>query len=216
MVFGMQVGCTYISSQSVYAIMLTTFNYIAPYLELTGSTYIQSSTGFYVTIDYSSKGWLSGSKNSFKAYMRKNCGSPKEYICKVEGQWTGKSVLTTYGSKSSVPFLDVTEGPRPTMHIKPIEEQDEWESRRIWQKVSDAIREGDVNKAGEEKTKIENKQRAEKKARDEANEQWYPRYFTWVENDPVYSALEQMANKVIKSKHNDVSPGSSWLYKEDA
>jgi hypothetical protein len=102
------------------------------------------------------------------------------------------------------------------MHIKPIEEQGEWESRRIWQKVSDAILEGDVNKAGEEKTKIENKQRAEKKERDEANQQWQPQYFNWVEQDPVYSTLEQMATKVVKSKHTDVSPGGSWIYKKDA
>ncbi|KAG2187143.1 hypothetical protein INT44_004813, partial [Umbelopsis vinacea] len=190
--------------------------YAAPYLELTGSTYIQSSTGFYVTIDYTSKGWLSGAKNSFKAYLRKNSGSPKEYICKVEGQWTGKSTLTPYGIKGGIPFLDVTDGVRPPMQIKPIEEQGEWESRRIWQKVSDAILEGDVTKASEEKTKIENKQRAEKKERDEANQQWQPQYFTWVEQDPVYSALEQMATKVIKSKHTDVSPGGSWIYKKDA
>jgi hypothetical protein len=25
-----------------------------------------------------------------------------------------------------------------------------------------------------------------------------------------------MSNKVIKSKHTDVSPGGSWIYKQDA
>lgn len=190
--------------------------YAAPYLELIGSTYIQSSTGFYVTIEYLSKGWLSGSKNSFKAYVRKNCGSPKEYLYKIEGQWNGKSTITKYGSKSSSPFLDVAGSPKAEMRIKPVEEQDERESRKIWQKVSQAILEGDVNKAGEEKSKIENKQRAEKKARDDQGEQWSPKYFTWVDSDSVYAALVQMANKVVKSKHSDVSSDGSWTYKQGA
>ena len=34
-----------------------------PYVELSGHSYIQSSTGYLSTIEYSGKGWVSGKKN---------------------------------------------------------------------------------------------------------------------------------------------------------
>ncbi|KAI8388216.1 uncharacterized protein BYT42DRAFT_491475 [Radiomyces spectabilis] len=186
--------------------------YAAPYVELTGHSYIQSTSGFYATIEYSSRGWISGERNHFKCYIRKNAGNSKEYMHKIEGQWSAKSTITAYGTKASKPFLDVTQLKPAEMHVKSLEEQGEMESRRIWQKVSEAIRANDTQTAGVEKSKIENQKRAEKAERDQNGTQWEPTYFHWVESEPTIAALQRMLSST-KSKFEASSSGN-WVYKK--
>lgn len=186
--------------------------YIAPYVELTGTSFIQSSTGLYCSIEYTSRGWISGERNHFKCYLRRNGGNAKEYICKMEGQWSGKSTLTKYGSKTSEPFLDVTQLTPAPMHVKDIEEQGDMESRKIWQKVSDAIRANDTNTAGVEKTKIETQQREERATRQEAGQEWEPTYFHWVDDEPTVATLQRMLTSTVKSKYAPATNGN-WVFK---
>lgn len=98
------------------------------------------------------------------------------------------------------------------MYVKDIEEQGEMESRRIWQKVSEAIRAGDTQTAGIEKSKIENKQRAERKEREESGVQWEPEYFTWKENEPTIFSLQRMLSAALKNKYDPPNAGN-WVYK---
>ncbi|KAI8985105.1 hypothetical protein BDB01DRAFT_721704 [Pilobolus umbonatus] len=187
--------------------------YAAPYVELTGTSYIQSSTGLYCTIDYSSRGWISGVRNYFKCYLRRN-GNSKEYIYKMEGQWSGKSTITAYGSKTSSTFLDVNTLTPAPMSVKEIEEQDELESRKIWLKVTEALRANDTQKAGIEKSRIENKQREERAARNETEEEWEPKYFKWVEEESDVVTLQRMLLATVKNKFTPSSSGN-WVYKGD-
>lgn len=41
------------------------------------------------------------------------------------------------------------------MTVKPVEEQGEWESRKLWGAVAKGIREGDFESASREKSSIE-------------------------------------------------------------
>lgn len=185
---------------------------IAPYVELTGTSFIQSSTGLYCSIEYTSRGWISGERNHFKCYLRRNGGNQKEYIYKMEGQWSGKSTITKYKG-STEPFLDVTALTPAIMHVKELEEQDEMESRKIWQKVSEAIRANDTNTAGIEKNKIETKQREEKQARMEAGQEWESEYFKWVEEEPTVATLQRMLTSTVKTKYQPATHGN-WVFKE--
>ena len=67
-----------------------------------------------------------------------------------EGTWhqTSKDVRT------GATFTDVT-GPKEEVTVKEIEDQDDWESRRLWRWVAKGIREGDFDTASKEKSKIE-------------------------------------------------------------
>ncbi|CEP14386.1 hypothetical protein [Parasitella parasitica] len=189
--------------------------YAAPYVELLGTSYIQSTTGLYCSIEYTTRGWVSGERNHFKCYLRRNSSSnSKEYICKMEGQWSGKSTLTKFGSKTSEPFLDVAELTPAPMHVKDIEEQDEMESRKIWQKVSDAIRANDTALAGTEKSKIETQKREEKAAREEANEKWEPKYFEWKEEEPTVTTLQRMLESSIDKKKYTPATKGNWVHKD--
>ncbi|KAI9472255.1 MAG: hypothetical protein EXX96DRAFT_583427 [Benjaminiella poitrasii] len=187
--------------------------YAAPYVELLGTSYIQSSNGLYCSIEYTSRGWISGEKNHFKCYLRRNgAGSSKEYICKMEGQWSGKSTITKYGHKTSEPFLDVSQLTPAPMHVKDLEEQGEMESRKIWQKVSEAIRANDTNLAGIEKSKIENQKREERTARQANGQEWEPNYFHWIDEEPTVVTLQRMLASTVKGKYNPPTNGN-WVFK---
>ncbi|CAO3631037.1 unnamed protein product [Cunninghamella blakesleeana] len=184
--------------------------YAAPYVELTGNTFIQGTTGLYATFEFSSKGWLSGEKNHFKCYIRKNT-APKDYIYKIEGQWSNKSTITASGAKKGEPFLDVTELKAPSLNVKPVEEQGEMESRKIWQKVSEAIVQGDTQTAGTEKSKIENQKRSELAEREKNQSAWTPAYFEWQESEPNVHSLQRMLQSAVKSKYDPPTNGN-WVY----
>lgn len=67
-----------------------------------------------------------------------------------EGLWH----LTSKESRTGQVFTDV-QGPKEEVTVAPVEEQNEWESRKLWQYVAKGIREGDFESASREKSKIE-------------------------------------------------------------
>jgi hypothetical protein len=114
---------------------------------LTESNAVQSSTGYTALIDYKGKGYFSGKPHSFKAAVTQNGHSVQTY----EGQWTGVSHV---GSSKGPVFLDSTSA-KEEVTVAPIEQQGEWESRKLWQSVANGIRNGNFDAAGKEKSKIE-------------------------------------------------------------
>lgn len=67
-----------------------------------------------------------------------------------EGVWH----MTSHNVYTGALFTDVT-GPKEEVATAPVEEQDEWESRRLWRWVAKGIRDGDYDAASREKSKIE-------------------------------------------------------------
>lgn len=99
-------------------------------------------------IEYKGKGYFSGKSHSFKAGLSPpGTLTPKHTF---EGTWhqTSKDVRT------GALFTDVT-GPKEEVTTKEVEDQDEWESRRLWRWVAKGIRDGDFDAASKEKSKIE-------------------------------------------------------------
>lgn len=130
--------------------------YGAPYIELTDTGYIQSSTGFLSNIEYKGKGYFSGRAHSIKAIFGP-CDDPSSQSVVVEGQWDTITNVTTSSSKyakNGAVFTDVR-GPKEEVTVAPIEEQSEWETRKLWEKVATGIRTGDYEAASREKSKIE-------------------------------------------------------------
>lgn len=67
---------------------------------------------------------------------------------------------------------------------RPLEEQDERESERLWKPVTDALRERNQNAATAEKSRIEDEQRDEAKRRADEGVDWRPRLFRRVQGGP--------------------------------
>jgi oxysterol-binding protein-related protein 9/10/11 len=98
-------------------------------------------------IEYKGKGYFSGKSHTFKATLKPPTSSDNTQI--VEGTWH-----TNSKTANGVTFHDVTP-PKEEVTVKPIDEQGEWESRRLWNAVAKGIREGDFESASREKSRIE-------------------------------------------------------------
>lgn len=183
--------------------------YGSPYVELNRSTTITSSSGYVATIDYSGKGWISGKKNSFTATLTKE-GS-KDVLYSIDGQWTDKFSIKQGKNKTEIDSYNAKITMTTPLYIAPIEQQDPLESRRAWQKVQEAIVKGDLETTGTEKSKIENEQREMRKKEKEEGREWERRYFTRVEEDPVFTRLAAKREILAESDKTD----GVWVFDEE-
>ncbi|OTA76955.1 hypothetical protein M434DRAFT_18391 [Hypoxylon sp. CO27-5] len=172
---------------------------IAP--ELSGISYIRSSSGYTSRINYSSKGWLKGKSNSFTATIyREDDETNPLYV--LEGRWS-ESYTVKNGKGKILDTVDLSSLRRTPLQVAPIELQHPLESRRAWKHVVDAIHANDVFAVGHEKSKIENAQRMLRKREKEVGETWKRRYFTQVEEDPIAEKLS-IKNKKIGDCHDNM------------
>jgi oxysterol-binding protein-related protein 9/10/11 len=187
----------------------------APFIELEGSSFITSSSGFTAKIDYSGKGWISGKKNSVTATLYPT-GKEREVLYNVNGVWT-KSFEVYSGpaktnSKSTlVESYDATNHPTTKLTVAPIEQQHPLESRRAWAKVAAAVAKGDMDLVGAEKGKIERAQRELRAKEKEEGRTWERRYFSLVE--PPEPVLESLAPQVGLAVDGDSDKtGGIWRF----
>lgn len=185
--------------------------------ELSGLSWIKSSSGFTTRIEYFYKGWLGGKRNAFKATLFRDgpTAKNKEPIYDVEGTWSGEFVVKDARTKSIVERVDVTSLRKTPLTVKPIAEQDPMESRRAWQHVADAIEQGDMHAAGHEKSKIENQQREQRKRELVDGIKFQRRYFTQAQNDRVADFLFRGLETQMGVKRNEIDDGSGGVWAWD-
>ena len=68
--------------------------------------------------------------------------------------------------------------------VRPLDEQDERESQKLWLKTAQAVKAVNHELATDEKTKIEEMQREEAAKRNADNVEWQPRLFRRVHGGP--------------------------------
>lgn len=175
-----------------------------PYVELDGKSYIQSTSGYKATIEYSGKGYFSGKKNTFKALVVKNA-FPKDTLYTIKGQWSGTSKIA--GPRGEEPFLDATKQEVLELQVKPIENQSSFETRKAWLKVAEAIKSQDFQAIHNEKSEIEVNQRIFRKREERDGKEWPRRWFEAVRvaDEPWYVKLSEDAGVVAGSAHSSSS-----------
>lgn len=156
--------------------------------ELSGTSYIRSSSGFTTQISYTSKGWISGTPNTFSAIIYKD-GCESTPIYKAEGQWSGEFNVKDMRSGKDILQFNASSLKRKALTVNPIEQQKEYESRRAWRYVTQAINENDMFKIGKEKGRIENEQRELRKKEKVEGRVWERRFFVSKERDEVAETL---------------------------
>lgn len=194
----------------------------SPFVELEGTSYIQSSNGHLAVIDYSGRGYFSGKKNTFKAriYEDKMSSAHKEKaLVTISGQWSSKSYIgkgSATPTSSSELFYDANAKQPEHLAVKPIEEQNPLESRKAWVKVAEAIEKGDYDMIHKEKSLIENNQRELRKQEKEVDITWTQRWFDQVDVknkpagfDPLIS-LANMANLQVTNVPSGSVKGSKY------
>ena len=178
----------------------------SPYIELNKTNSIVSTSGYVTTINYSGRGWVSGKKNSFSATICHK-DDPKKILYTAEGQWTnGFEIRNSAKQAVDVHDPDGLELMPPT--VKPIEEQGEWESRRKWAKVAEAIRNGDMEATQREKSIVENEQREMRRKEKEEGRVWERKYFQCVDCDELFDRLAA----VIGEEDEAEKTGGVWMW----
>lgn len=81
-------------------------------------------------------------------------------------------------------LFDATHAKHTAPIVRPLEEQDERESQKLWYATVQAIKESNHIAATEEKTKIEDRQRDETAKRTEQGMEWQPKLFRKVHGGP--------------------------------
>ncbi|PKU31368.1 hypothetical protein llap_18328 [Limosa lapponica baueri] len=96
-------------------------------------------------------------------------------VCRVQGEWN--SVLEFTYSNGETKYVDLTKLSVTRKRVRPLEKQGPFESRRLWQHVTESLRDGDIDKATEHKRALEERQRNEERLRAETETPWCTKYF---------------------------------------
>lgn len=182
----------------------------SPYVELNTSSYIIGSNGYACRIDYSGKGWVSGTKNSLHATVYPH-GKEKDkssILYTADGSWTDSFTIKD-AKKSVVDVYNAKKEPKTPLQVAPIAQQDPLESRRAWQRVAEAIQKGDMNATSYEKNIIEEKQRELRKREAGEKREWERRYFTRMESAPV---LEKLTKEVPGGSLERDQTNGVWVF----
>ncbi|XP_040216421.1 oxysterol-binding protein-related protein 9 isoform X2 [Rana temporaria] len=163
-----------------------------PWVELGGECNINcSKTGYSAIITFHTKPFYGGKKHRVTAEIYPP--NDKKSICSVEGEWNGV-MYTKNANGENVVFIDTKNMPIIKKKVRKLEDQLEYESRRLWKDVTYNLKIHDIDCATDAKHRLEERQRAEARERKEKEVQWETRLFhedgeCWVYDEPLLKRL---------------------------
>lgn len=166
-----------------------------PWVELGGKVNVNcAKTGYSAAITFHTKPFYGGKLHRVTAEVKHNASNT--VCCRIQGEWN--SILEFTYSNGETKFIDLTKLPVTRKRVRPIEQQGAFESRRLWKLVTEALGEGDIDKATEHKRSLEERQRTEERHRTETEMSWHTKYFSkegdgWVYNKPLWKCSEDIS-----------------------
>ncbi|XP_018574474.2 oxysterol-binding protein-related protein 9 [Anoplophora glabripennis] len=156
-----------------------------PWIELGGTVTIACpKTGYNCTIEFITKPFYGNKKNKITAEI---CGpEEKKPFLTVSGEWNGVMEYK-WTEKETEEQVDVNTLTIIKKQVKPICEQDENESRRLWKEVTAGLKFNEIDKATNAKQALEQRQRDQAKERKDSGQEWQTKLFIkTVEDSYVY------------------------------
>jgi len=130
-------------------------------------------TGLEANIEFKVKGWVSGTYNAIGGHISDRNG---KHLYELSGFWHGEMFIKDLATGKKEKIFDASHAKPSPVQTRPLEEQGERESQRLWHNTVEAIKRADQHTATDEKSKIEDEQRKEAAARGEGNV-WKPKLF---------------------------------------
>uniref|UniRef100_A0AAZ3Q3P4 Oxysterol-binding protein n=1 Tax=Oncorhynchus tshawytscha TaxID=74940 RepID=A0AAZ3Q3P4_ONCTS len=161
-----------------------------PWVELGGKVNVNcTKSGYSAVITFQTKPFYGGKLHKVTAEVKHN--ATNAVVCRVQGEWNG--VLEFSYQNSDTRMVDVTKLPVTKKRVRPNDKQGPTESRRLWQHVTESLRQKDIEKATEYKSILEERQRTEERHRTETETPWRTRYFEsegegWMYHKPLWKA----------------------------
>ncbi|KAK9694241.1 Oxysterol-binding protein 4 [Basidiobolus ranarum] len=186
-----------VSFPNLYIRSLITGN---PFIEIVGPTSIECSNGYVTEFDFLGKPWFGGKYHKFIGNIYHK-DEPENTLYKVDGKWMAESTITNTATGKSEIFLNTSTNPPAKYIVAPIEEQNANESRKVWEKVAEAIQRQAYGEATNYKNEVENAQRLLVKERTNKGEEFNLQLFHFV-SDPVEG----------NTKANKACDNGAWVY----
>ncbi|XP_029186921.2 oxysterol-binding protein-related protein 11-like isoform X2 [Acropora millepora] len=161
-----------ITFPSTYCRSILTF----PWVELGGKVNITcSKTGYTASVTFHTKPFYGGKLHRVTGEV-KNISTGR-VICKINGEWNSTMEFSFTSNQEEPKILDTRKLPVFCKRVCPQSQQEECESRRVWQKVTQALKADNIEAATSAKHEIEEKQRKEARERKEAGTEWKTKLF---------------------------------------
>ena len=155
--------------------------------------------GLSADIEFKTKGYFGGTYNAIGGMIKND--KTGEALYELSGMWNGEmfikdlKVMFAHSFKAGNTNLRNQTGKRDLLFnatrakhtpptARPLAEQEERESQRLWYKTAEAVKARDHVLATDEKTKIEDQQRDEAAKRIEEGIDWHPKLFRAVRGGP--------------------------------
>lgn len=167
----------------------------SPYPELAGTYSLASSTGFVSEVKFEGKGLLGGGhKNGVDAKLF-HVDQPEVTLFTVQGSWSGTLTFTDLQNGQTIETYDVESEQSMPIIVQDLVEQDPWESRKTWGGVINALQQGDMKTAADEKSVVEQGQRQMRKEEKTRDAQWERVFFRNLREDPIFTKLSSIASE---------------------
>ncbi|KAL1602922.1 Oxysterol-binding protein OBPa [Nothophoma quercina] len=143
--------------------------------ELGDHAYVRCpETGMVADVEFKTKGYFSGGYNAIGGYIKDKNGKA---LFELSGSWNEDMYIKDLTTGKKELFFDASKTQHTPPKARPMEEQDERESQRLWHDVTEAVKRRDQETATTAKAKIEDRQREETAARNNDNIDWRPQLF---------------------------------------
>ena len=153
-----------------------------PWVELGGEVMINcAKTGYQAKIDFLTKPTFGGKKHQVKGVIcrpNSDVSRPPMPFIQISGAWNDLMTAKYLETHETFEFFNPHTTPTIKKLVRPSVEMLPYESRRLWMNVTYNLREGNVDKATEHKTVLEQRQREETRERNETGKRWKQRVST--------------------------------------
>lgn len=185
------------------------------YLDVHGKSFLHNlDTDEYVDITYFRRNWTGTANFKVEAFCKQGKDGEPKY--KITGHWNNELRLTNLETGeeelmwSAHPKIENSERQfnfgQFVIHLNNLTEQ----MKEILPPTDTRFRmdqrlfeEGQVKEAGAEKHRLEEKQRAARKLREELREEWAPKWFDEIQDECVEPGVDGLAAKTWKIKTDD-------------
>ncbi|KAF2205509.1 oxysterol binding protein [Delitschia confertaspora ATCC 74209] len=162
-------------------------------------------SGLEADIEFKTKGYFSGTYNAIAGYIKDSKSGKNLY--ELSGLWNEEMYIKDLTTGKKQLLFDASRAKETPPKARPLDEQEERESQRLWAKVTQAIRSKDQDTATEEKSRIEYIQRTEAAKRLDEGVDWHPRLFREVRGGPGGSEQgEEDLDWIINTKIDGKTP----------
>ncbi|KAH8416173.1 hypothetical protein KR222_009733 [Zaprionus bogoriensis] len=157
-----------------------------PWIELGGSVEIKCpQTGYYANVEFLTKPFYGGKRNKVSAEIYSP--NDKKPFVSIAGEWSGLMEAKWHDKNKTEVFVDVNRIPIFKKQVRPIVEQDEYESRRVWKEVTAGLKFNDIERATNAKFVVEQQQRDQAKVRKEYDLAWEHKHFRPIGDNWIYT-----------------------------